>query len=239
MTNKGLVFFAGLSLVLFQSLAHGMGLRSFVALPVEQGGTVLRSTIERNADTDNATLVFNAAVGISSWQTLLLGLPYRLSPSGSERLGDIGALYRQIIVQSDTTAGTDRLGVLAGVVIPTAGERDEALQVGMVFTHYRGRHEIDLDGLYQRDLGGQASTARYDMSWQYRISPREYPDWGIPNEWYVVTELGGRWKQDNTAIHQMTFGLQRVAKRWVVEGGVIQDVNSPHETRYLFSIRFH
>ncbi len=154
-------------------------------------------------------------------------------------MGDVSALYRHIVRQADTAAGTDRLGWLGGVIIPTDSDRDEAVQAGAVFTRYRGRNEIDLDVLYQQGLGNRDNTARYDLSWQYRISPSEYPEWGIPTEWYVVTELGGRWSEAHSIIHQFTLGFQRVAKRWVFEGAVIQDLNDPDHTRFLFSVRFH
>ena len=128
---------------------------------------------------------------------------------------------------------------MGGIIIPTDSDRDEAVQIGGVFTRFRGRNEIDLDVLYQQGLGNRDNTARYDLSWQHRVSPSVYPEWGLPNEWYLVTELGGRWSEKHSTIHQVTVGFQRVAKRWVFEGGVIQDLNTPNHTRYLFSIRFH
>lgn len=239
MINKWLCVSVGMVLSLVQPLAQAMGLRSFVALPVEKGGVVLRGTVEHNADTDSNQFMFNTAYGISHQQTLLFEVPYRLSSNGGDRLGDVGVLYRHTVIQADTSQGTDRLGLLGGVTVPTEDDRDEAVQAGAVFTHYRGRNEFDLDVLYQQGLGARDNTARYDMSWQYRVSPREYPEWGIPHEWYTVTELGGRWAQGNRAVHQFTVGLQWIAKRWVLEGGIVQDLNSPHQTRYLFSIRFH
>lgn len=216
-----------------------MGLRSFVALPVEKGGTVVRAAVEHNTDTDTTHLAVNAAYGVNHRQTLLFGMPYRLSSGDGDRTGDVSALFRQIVLQSDTGTGTDRLGLLGGVIIPTDSDRDEAVQAGAVFTRYRGRNEIDLDVLYQKGLGNRDNRARYDLSWQYRISPSEYPDWGIPPEWYVVTELGGRWSEAHSTVHQFTLGLQRVAGRWVFEGGVIQDLNNPNHTRFLISVRFH
>ncbi len=223
----------------FHPMAHGMGLRSFVALPVDKGGTVLRATVERNDDTHITSSAFSAAYGISARQTLFFGVPYRLSSGEGDRLGDVSVLYRHILSQSDTAIGTDRLGLLGGAIVPTDSERDEAVQAGAVFTRFRGRNEIDIDVLYRQGLGNRDNTARYDLSWQYRVSPHEHPEWGIPTEWYVVSELGGRWKEGNSTVHQFTLGLQRVAKRWVFEGGVIQDLNSPNHTRYMLGIRFH
>lgn len=68
-------------------MVQGMGLRSFVALPVDKGGTVLRTTIQHNKDTDITASALNVAYGISHRQTLLLGVPYRLSSGDGDRLG--------------------------------------------------------------------------------------------------------------------------------------------------------
>jgi len=225
--------------IFFSPVALGMGLRSFVALPVEQGGTVWRATAGHNADTDANHLILSAAYGIDHRQTLLFGVPYRLSSGEGDRVGGVSVLYRHIVLQSDQKDGTDRLGLLGGVIIPTDSNRDEALQIGAVFTRFRGKNEIDFDVLYQQGLSNRDNTARYDLSWQHRVSPSEYPEWGIPPEWYVVTELGGRWSEAHSTVHQFTLGLQRVTKRWVFEGGVIQDLNGPNHTRFLFSVRFH
>ena len=65
-------------LVLSLPMAHGMGLRSFVALPVEKGGAVLRAAIEHNADTDNNLSMVSVAYGVSHRQTFLFGVPYHL-----------------------------------------------------------------------------------------------------------------------------------------------------------------
>lgn len=228
-----------LVLAVSQPPAHGMGLRSFVALPVEKGGTVVRATVEHNTDADTTHAGLNVGYGINHRQTLLFGMPYRLSSGDGDRTGDVSALLRQIVLQSDTVSGTNRLGLLAGFIIPTDSDRDEAVQAGAVFTHFRGRNEIDLDVLYQQGLGDRDNSARYDLSWQYRISPSQYPEWGISTEWYVVTELGGRWSDAHSTIHQFTLGFQRIAKRWVFEGGVTQDLNNPDHTRFLISVRFH
>jgi len=32
--------------------------------------------------------------------------------------------------------------------------------------------------------------ARYDIAWQYRLSPATYPEWGIGSEWDIDLELG-------------------------------------------------
>lgn len=231
----GLVLVAALS----QDPVHAMGLRSFVALPLEQGGTVARFLMERNTDDDTDTLFLNGAYGLSGRQTLLLGLPYRLSPSGGDRWGDLSALYRHITWQDDTFTGTRRLGLLAGAVIPTESGRDPALQAGFVTTVYRNRWEWDADALYRLGLADRPDSAQYDLSFQYRLSPAQYPDWGIGAEWDAVIELNGRWLEGENMVHQVTGGLQWIHRNWVLEGGLVRDLNGPEATRAILSLRLH
>jgi len=218
---------------------HAMGLRSFVALPVEKEGAVIRLAFEHEKDTDTNTLTTSAAYGISRKQTLLLGMPYRLVPSNGNRQGDLSVLYRLIIWQLDTFVGTNRLGLLSGVIIPTDKDRDVAAQAGFVFTHFKNRHEIDIDALYQAGSNNRSDSGLYDISWQYRLSPTEHSDWDINPELNSVLELNGRWIEGNKAVHQITVGLQRIHQKWVIEGGVAKDVMNGNELRYILSTRFH
>ncbi|RKZ79573.1 MAG: hypothetical protein DRQ35_03975, partial [Gammaproteobacteria bacterium] len=187
----------------FINSAYSMGLRSFVALPVEKGGSVIRFQLEQAKGANTDTLITSVAYGFTGKQTLLLGVPYRLSPTGSNRQGDVSALYRHIVWQQDRFSGTDRLGLLGGVVIPTENDRDPAVQAGFVFTHVKNRHEIDIDAVYQAGMESRVDSARYDLSWQYRLSPVEYPDWGITQEINSVLELNGRWNEGSTMTQQL------------------------------------
>jgi len=216
-----------------------MGLRSFVALPVDKGGTVIRLLFEHAKDADTDSLTTSAAYGITARQTLLLGMPYRLSASEESRQGDVSVLYRHIVWQDDRLSGTDRLGLLGGVIVPTENDRDAAVQAGFVFTHFKNRHEIDIDALYRIGVDSRANSGLYDISWQYRISPVERPDWGITQEINTVLELNGRWIQGNNMTHQITAGLQWVHQKLVIEGGIVKDINNDMETRYILSTRFH
>ena len=216
-----------------------MGLRSFVALPVEKEGTVIRLAFEHAKDADTNTLTTSAAYGISNKQTLLLGMPYQLSPAGGNRQGDLSVLYRHIVWQEDSLSGTNRLGFLGGAIIPTDDDRDGAAQAGFVFTHFKNRHEIDIDALFQAGSNNRPDSGLYDISWQYRLSPTERSDWGINPELNSVLELNGRWTEGNKTIHQVTVGLQRIHQKWVIEGGVAKDIISEKELRYILSIRFH
>ena len=219
--------------------AWAMGLRSFVALPLEKGGIVLRLFDEYNFDRDVNVLTTNLAYGISGKQTLFLALPYRLSPSGGDRLSDLNVLYRHIIRQVDDDAGTSRIGLLGGAVVPTDNGRDARVQAGVVATFFRRRYEWDLDVLWVHGLGDVPNAARYDISWQYRLTPASYPEWGVATEWDGVLELNGRWVEGNTFVHQFTAGLQWIHRRWVLEGGVVQDLNGPEDTRLVLSTRIH
>ncbi|HHL18459.1 MAG TPA: hypothetical protein ENJ33_01850 [Thiothrix sp.] len=219
--------------------AYSMGLRSFVALPVEKEGTVVRFSVEHAQDADTDTLISSAAYGMSAKQTLLVGIPYRLSPAGKDRQGDVSVLYRQIVKQQDRYAGTKRFALLGGAIIPTKKERDVALQTGFVYTQFHQRHEVDADVLYQLGTSNRKDSGRYDLSWQYRLLPIERPDWGTVTEINSVIELNGRWQEGNNITHQATIGLQWVQAKWVFEGGVVKDLNNDNELRYLISTRFH
>ena len=40
-------------------------------------------------------------------------------------------------------------------------------------------------------------------------------------------------------VHQATAGLQWIHRRWVLEGGVVQDLNASEDTRLVLSMRIH
>ena len=218
---------------------EAMGLRSFVALPVNKGGAVFRFQYVRNSDTDVGFAFANVAWGITGKDTLLLGAPYRISPSDGDRLGDFSALYRHTLWQQDSKYKTSRFALLAGGVLPTDSDRGGAIQLGLVATFYRNRNSFDIDGLYRRGSGSRVDDGRYDVSWQHRLSPAEYPEWGFPTEWYSVVELNGRWREGNAIDHQLTLGLQRIHHNWVLEGGIIKTINNDQETQFLISTRLH
>lgn len=223
----------------FVNKAYSMGLRSFVALPVEKEGAVIRLAFKHEKDSNADTLITSVAYGLSSNQTLLFGLPYRISPAGNNRQGDISVLYRHITWRQDTQSGTNRLGLLGGGIVPTKEDRDAAVQAGFVFTHVKNRHEFDIDALYQSGIKDRADSGRYDISWQYRLSPSDYPVWGMGQELNSVLELNDRWDEGNNVTHQFTAGLQWIHQKWVIEGGIVKDINNAEETRYILSTRFH
>ncbi len=237
--RKLLHAFIILSLLLLTTQSFGMGLRSFVALPIEQGGMVFRLQNLESLDDNKNIAIANFAYGITGKQTLLFGMPYRLSPSGSNRSGDVSVLYRYTAWQKDFAEGTYRLGLLGGGLIPTNNTSDGGAQGGAVATFYKGRHELDFDALWGQGFGKSLNRAQYDASYQFRLSPAEYPESGLPSQWNAVIEYNGRWQQTQQLIHQATLGLQWVHPTWVLEGGIIHDLNAKHDNQLLLSIRYH
>ena len=235
-TNK---FFKLIIIFLCSTSLYAMGLRSFVALPVEEGGSVLRFQNIYANDANVDLFVTSLAYGIDAKQTLLIGMPYRLKPSGDNRQGDISLLYRYMLTQDDSFSGTSRFALLGGAIIPTESERDYAAQAGFVYTYFKNRTEIDVDILYKKGFDTRLDAANYDISWQYRLSPNVRDDWGITQELNSVVELNGRWVEGKSITHQVTLGLQWIHAMWVLEGGVVKDLNQAKEERLLLSVRFH
>lgn len=234
------IIFSAFYLTLFAaSSLNAMGLRSLVALPVDTGGIVTRFSLESSDKADRDDLVISAAYGISASQTLLLGQSYRIDPAGKDRSGDLSLLYRHIVLREDYFAGTNRLGLLAGTLTPSQSSQDSALQVGLVYTHFKNRNEIDTDLLYRIGNGDRPDSARYDISWQYRLMPARRPAWGLTPELNTVLELNGRWRDDAETVHQLTAGLQWIHPQLVIEGGVVRDISNGDETIVLLSTRFH
>lgn len=221
------------------SSSMAMGLRSFVALPLEKSGIVLRAVDSASLDDNKNTLVAELAYGLSGTQTLLFGPPYRLSPGGKYRSGDLSVLYRHALWQRNFSSGTHRLAFLGGGLIPTNNTSDGGIQGGAVATFYRNRHELDVDGLWALGLGQSLNQALYDVSWQYRLLPLFYPSTGLGSQLDSVVEYNGRWQEGGHLLHQTTLGLQWVHPTWVLEGGFIKDINAPRDSQLLLSVRFH
>jgi len=232
---------ANITLVLSLNVqsANSMGLRSFVALPVDRQGYVVRFSYEHLRGGDQDAFITSAAYGLTNDIALLIGIPYKLSSNNGDSFGDLSALYRHTVIQDDFFSGTARLALLAGAIVPSDNERDPAVQAGFVYTFFENRYEFDIDALYQTGIDNRLDTGRYDISMQYRLLPSFYPDWGIESELNAVTELNGRWKKGNEITHQVTIGLQLVNPRWVIEGGLIKDISNNNDLSFLLSTRIH
>jgi hypothetical protein len=219
--------------------AHAGGLRSLVALPLEPGGIVTRLQVVGSSSPDNMSVTGTVLYGLTTRQTLIISVPYRDLESGEDGLGYVTGLYRHTIFQHDAPGATRRIAVIGGVRVPTDSNLDPQIGAGLVATTYKRRSEWDFDVLWMEALGRSGNSARYDISWQYRLSPSEYPEWGIPTEWQSVVELGGRYSEGSEMVHQLTFGALWVHPSWVFEAGIIQDLNGPDATSFLLGIRTH
>ena len=219
--------------------ANSMVLRSFVALPVDLHGYVVRFSYEHIAGGDRNNFITSGAYGLSNDQALLFGIPYKVTPSDGDRFGDLSALYRHTVIQNDFFSGTSRLALLAGAIVPSDNDRDPAVQTGFVYTFFKDRYEFDIDALYQAGVDNRPDSGRYDLSMQYRLSPAFYPDWGIESELNTVTELNGRWKEGNEITHQVTIGLQLVNRTWVIEGGLVKNLSNNNDLSFILSTRIH
>lgn len=213
------------------SPASAMGLRSFVALPLEQGGTVIRPLLEHDSDADASQLTTELAYGLTARQTLIVAVPYRVAGGSGRRVGDVMAFYRHQLWSVDTDSGTTRWSLLGGAIIDRDGHA--RAQLGTVATWFHDRHEIDADLLAAESGHGHPASARYDVSWQYRLNPGERA-W-----WMSVLELGGRWVDGAGTTQQLTVGIQRIEGAWVIEGGVVHDLNKRRGTSVLLGVRFH
>lgn len=226
------------SLLNMQSV-NSMGLRTFVALPIDLHGYVVRFSYEHLTGGDRDNFITSAAYGLTNDKALLIGIPYKLSSNNGDSFGDLSALYRHTVIQDDFFSGTSRLALLGGAIVPNNSVRDPAVQAGFVYTFFKDRYEFDIDALYQAGVDNRPDSGRYDISWQYRLSPSFYPYWGIEPELNAITELNGRWEEGNEVTHQITIGLQLVNPTWVIEGGFVKNISNNNDLSVMLSTRFH
>lgn len=220
-------------------VAHAGGIRSLVALPLEPGGIVGRLQLVGSSSPNNVTVAGTVIYGLTTRQALIINVPYKKLEFGDDGFEYVTALYRGMVYQRDAPNATRRIAVIGGLRLPTDSKLDPQIAAGLVATVYRQRSEWDFDLVWMEGLGRSGNNARYDVSWQYRLSPAEYPEWGIPAEWESVIELGGRYAEGSKMVHQLTVGALWVHPDWVLEAGIIQDLNGPDATSLLLGIRKH
>lgn len=233
----GILAMMVLFLLLYSNTAHPMALYSFVALPVETNNAVIRISDEYNDQSKINTITTSAGYGISSTQTLFMGIPTQTGVGGG--LGDISILYRHMVLQLDNFSGTNRIAALIGLIEPNATDENTKAQSGFVFTHFKNKNEIDLDVIYLPAINNNKQATRYDISWQYRLSPNNLPQWGIGKQIYSVLEFNGLWKEGHKSKQKLVIGLQLVQADWVLETGIRQDVDNSQDKAILISGRFH
>lgn len=225
-----------LILISFNSFA--LGLRSMVAVPIPEGDLVFRMQKNTLNKPDFDALGFGFAYGLPNDGALFIGMPYRLTPDGPNRTGNVSALYRYIIKREDRKDGTFRIGLLGGGLIPTNNTSDGGAQLGAVATYFKDRDEIDATLVGASGFGKTLNSVRYDLSWQRRLAPLILPEWGLPVTLHSVLEYNGRVIQKSHLIHQITAGLQMATANVIVEGGVYKDLNLPNRTGVIVGFRF-
>jgi hypothetical protein len=199
-------------------MIQAAGINTNVALPVREGGYVYRAQLRFLSASDDPTFldrdidlyaIPNVLVYGAAARTTLFGiLPYfsrsvdstdaglRQSVDG---FGDLRFLVRQTVYARDALQRTSRLGLLAGLEIPSGKDEFSShstdYQLGAVYTLQDGRHELDSDLIYKintegrgRELGDQL---QYDLAYQLRVSPWEWPERGTPSQIYLVLEANG------------------------------------------------
>lgn len=250
-------------------IVQAAGINTNVALPVREGGFVYRVQLRFLSASDDPTLldreidlfaIPNALVYGATARTTLFGiLPYfsrsvDFTDAGLRQsddvdgFGDLRFLVRQTVHARDALQRTSRLGLLAGLEIPSGKEEFSShstdYQLGAVYTLQDGRHELDADLIYKINTEGRGrelgDELQYDLAYQVRVSPWEWPERGTPSQIYLVIEANGKTsretrsdgaKRDDTGgtIVFLSPGIQFVTRRVIYEGSiqipVVQDLN--------------
>ncbi len=190
---------------------------------------------------------------------------------GDAGIGDVTFLTRFTLGQWDRPGETLRLAPFLGLEIPTG--RDDAVDslgplprplqlgsgswdpiIGTIFSWQRLAWQFDASAAYKlnTEAGGFEfrDEARFDLSFQYRLRPREL-DSGTPNYLYGVIESTLRRQGRNHSFGQTIIdsggttwfvapGIQYVTKRIILEAAVqipvIQDLNgNTLENDFIFT----
>lgn len=197
--------------------------------------------------------------GINSDLALFGVLPYvdnRLEQSDSNNrdnqgIGDATAFARQTLFKRDWQGRTLRIGGVLGVTAPTGDDnkRDSngllppTLQNGsgawdsftaLVTTYQTLHYQVSGQISYRnnREANGLeiGDTAQLDLSWQYRVWPKELSG-GVPGFVYGVLELNALHQdknRNNGLINDnsggnavwLSPGVQYVTRRWVLEASI-------------------
>ncbi len=245
------------------------GINTNVALPVREGGYVYRTQLRFLSASDDPTLldrdvdvyaIPNVLVyGVTARTTLFGVLPYfsrsvDFTDTGlrqsdhTDGFGDLRFLVRQTVHARDAVQRTSRFGLLGGLEIPSGKEdfssHSTDYLLGGVYTLQDGRHELDADLIYKINTEGRdlelGDELQYDLAYEVRVSPWEWPERGTPSQIYLVLEVNGKTSQkarDNGVqladtggtLVFLSPGIQFVTRRVIYEGSiqipVVQNLN--------------
>lgn len=203
-----------------------------------------------------------ALFGISPYldKNLNLSTPTGRVNRGGSGIGDFRFLARYTLGQWDKSGETLRLAPFVGLEIPTGNDHAQdslgflpaSLQlgsgswdpsIGTVFTWQRLAWQFDSSISYKFNTAANGyrfgDEARLDLSFQYRLWPRELGD-GVPGFLYGVMESNLIWRdrdQQGAAdvfdsggrVWYLAPGIQYVTERWILEAAVqlpvVQDLN--------------
>ncbi len=269
---KALRLFGLVALILFgwaSGALQAAGINTNVALPVREGGFVDRTQLRFTRASDDPTpqdqdidvyAVPNVLVYGATARTTLFGiLPYisrsvDFTDAGSPQstdtngFGDLTFLVRQTVYAKDALQRTSRLGLLAGLEIPSGKEEFSShstdYQLGTVYTLQDGRHELDADLIYKINTEGRntelGDELQYDLAYEVRVWPWEWPERGTPSQIYLVLETNGRTSRralseglelsdTGGTLVFLSPGIQYVTRRVIYEASlqipVIQNLN--------------
>ena len=245
------------------------GINTNVALPVREGGYVYRTQLRFLSASDDPTFldrdvdtyaVPNVLVyGVTARTTLFGVLPYfsrsvDFTDAGlrqsdhTDGFGDLRFLVRQTVYARDAVQRTSRFGLLGGLEIPSGKEdfssHSTDYLLGGVYTLQDGRHELDADLVYKINTEGRdlelGDELQYDLAYEVRVSPWEWPERGTPSQIYLVLEVNGKTSQrardDGVQLADtggtlvfLSPGIQFVTRRVIYEGSiqipVVQNLN--------------
>ncbi len=203
-----------------------------------------------------------ALFGIFPWldKSLDLTTPLGRVNRGDSGMGDFRFLARYTLGQWDKTGETMRLAPFMGLEIPTGKDNTQdslgflpsPLQlgsgswdpmIGTVFTWQKLDWQFDSSLSYKFNTAANGyqfgDEARLDLSFQYRLWPRELGS-GVPGFLYGVVESNLIWRdRDQQAaadvfdsggkVWYLAPGMQYVTERWILEAAVqlpvVQDLN--------------
>ncbi len=250
-------------------IVQAAGINTHVALPVREGGYVYRTQLRFLSASDDPTpldrdidlyAIPNVLVYGATARTTIFGIFPYLSRSVDftaaglpqsddvNGFGDLRFLVRQTVYAKDALQRTSRLGLLAGLEIPSGKEEFSShstdYQLGAVYTLQDGRHELDADLIYKINTEGRGrelgDELQYNLAYEVRVSPWEWPERGTPSQIYLVIEANGKTSLETRSggaklgdtggtIVFLSPGIQFVTRRVIYEGSiqipVVQNLN--------------
>ncbi len=140
---------------------------------------------------------------------------------------DMTFLAKYRIYQKDEFLKTTRIALIGGLETPTGKDRFSSDSFdpifGGVYTHQTDQGEFDADLIYKWNTGSGTQsfdTLRYDLAYQHRVWPLQYPEKGVPALFNIVAEVNGLYTTQGSNMVFLSPGVQFVTKRWILESSI-------------------